>query len=550
MLPAAASTSPEVVASGPSSSAPSPSPSPAGGFGKPAAKLAAPATTKRPGKKAATTAATVANVGAGALAAAADHAAADAAAGATWPAGDPVPFAYLADVFESVADETKRLTIAGRLTTAFRAIVASTPEDLLPAVYLCVNRVAPAHAGVELGVGDATLVRAVGEATGMSEAAVKAQLKKDGDLGVVAAAARGTQATMFKPAPLTVRSVYKAFRDIASSSGTGSAERKRGAITRLLAAAGDREAGYIVRGLQGKLRIGLAEQTVLVALAHATELAHGGASLEGGELANRLERAAGCVKRAFCECPSYGTLVPALLSGGPSTVNDTVKFTPGVPVKPMLAKPATAASEILDRAAGGGFSAEYKYDGERAQVHVLDGGASVRIYSRNSEDTTGKYPDVAAAVVKALAPGTRDAVLDAEVVAVDPADRQRLLPFQVLSTRKRGDVSAADAAKVPVCLFAFDCLYLNGAPLLSRPLPARRVALQSALVEAPGAVQFAVEAQPADVDALATFLDAAVAAGTEGLIVKTAASTYEPSKRSVNWLKLKKDYLDGRRGHV
>ena len=256
------------------------------------------------------------------------------------------------------------------------------------------------------------------------------------------------------------------------------------------------------------------------------------------------------MKRAFCECPSYDELVPALLEVGPARVNERVKFTPGVPVKPMLAKPATAASEVLDRAAGGVITAEYKYDGERAQVHVLEGVGEgggrkvVRIYSRNSEDTTGKYPDVAAAVVAALAPSTRTAVFDAEVVAVDAADRARILPFQVLSTRKRGDVDAKDVS-VPVCLFAFDCLYLNGVPLLDKPLPERAAALASALVEAPGHVQFAVGARPSGVDDLAAFLDEAVAAGTEGLIVKTATSTYEPSKRSVNWLKLKKDYLDG-----
>ena len=144
----------------------------------------------------------------------------------------------------------------------------------------------------------------------------------------------------------------------------------------------------------------------------------------------------------------------------------------------------------------------------------------------------------------ALAPSTVDSVFDAEVVAVDGADRSKILPFQVLSTRKRADV-VASSITVPVCLFAFDCLYLNGRALLDADLGTREAALKSALIEQPGSVEFAVGAHPTSVDDLAAFLDAAVAAGTEGLIVKTATSTYEPSKRSVNWLKLKKDYLDG-----
>ena len=499
-------------------------------------------------------------VGAGALAAAGDHAAADVDAASTWAPSTPAPFAFLADVFESVADDTKRLVIAHKLTTAFRAVIRTTPADLLPAVCLCVNRVAPAHAGVELGVGDATLVRALAEATGRTEARVKAELATEGDLGKVAAAARATQRTMFKMAPLTIAGVHAAFRAIALTAGAGSAEKKRGLIKKLLAAAGEREAGYIVRGLQGKLRIGLAEQTVLTALAAAVELETGGAALDGGALANRLERAAAAVKRAYSQCPSYDELVPALLDVGCARVGERVTFTPGVPVKPMLAKPTAGVGEVLDRAAGGLIVAEYKYDGERAQVHVLPaieeqdgGGASsspssslsrVRIYSRNSENTTGKYPDVAAAVLAALAPGVTSLVLDCEVVAVDAATRAQIQPFQILSTRKRGDV-ALDKITVPVCLFPFDCLYKNGEPLLDAPLSERRAAMRASLVETPGRVQLAIGADCADVDAMAAFLDEAVAAGTEGLIVKALNSTYEPSRRSLHWLKLKKDYLDG-----
>ena len=115
---------------------------------------------------------------------------------------------------------------------------------------------------------------ALAEATGRSESKVKLDLDRRGDLGVVAAEARAAQKVMFKPRPLTVASVYGTFREIAAASGSGSNERKRGLIKKLLSAAGRREAGYVVRGLQGKLRIGLAEQTVLAALAVAAELHH------------------------------------------------------------------------------------------------------------------------------------------------------------------------------------------------------------------------------------------------------------------------------------
>jgi len=524
---------------------------------------------------------TLGGVGMGSLAAAAEYVAGATGApgGPPWAAGAPVPFSFLTDTFEEVANTTKRLEITTMLTAAFRAIMGSTPADLLPAVYLCVNRVAPAHAGVELGIGDATLVRALGEATGRSEAQIRAGLAESGDLGTVAFTARATQRTMFTPPPLTLRSVFAAFKAIAAAGGTGSQDRKRGSIVKLLAAARGHEAGYLIRALQGKLRIGLAEQTVLTSLAHAAELEHGGV-VEGGEkagaggggppstvgaaaaaaaLANRLEAAAQAVKRAYCECPSYDALVPALLAAPPAALPGRVSFTVGVPVRPMLAKPTTGVSEVLDRAtaaaAGGdgsgaaaGLLAEYKYDGERAQVHVADpaalppGGRRVTIYSRNSEDNTLKYPDVAAAVLAGLAPGVVSLVLDAEVVAIDRASG-KLLPFQVLAGRKK----VADAANpgAPVALFAFDALHLNGETLLEKPLIERREALKSALVLTPGVLDLAVGSTTQDPDELASFLDAAVAGGTEGLIVKGGASTYEPSRRSTHWLKLKKDYLDG-----
>jgi DNA ligase-1 len=166
----------------------------------------------------------------------------------------------------------------------------------------------------------------------------------------------------------------------------------------------------------------------------------------------------------------------------------------------------------------------------------------VSIYSRNSEDNTAKYPDVAAAVLAGLAPGVRSLVIDAEVVAIERASG-KLLPFQVLAGRKKVADPAAPGA--PVALFAFDALHLNGATLLDQPLSARRAALQSALILTPGTLDLAVGSTTQDPDELAAFLDAAVAGGTEGLIVKGGASTYEPSRRSTHWLKLKKDYLDG-----
>jgi DNA ligase-1 len=112
-----------------------------------------------------------------------------------------------------------------------------------------------------------------------------------------------------------------------------------------------------------------------------------------------------------------------------------------------------------------------------------------QIYSRNSEDNTGKYPDIAALFPKALSPGTKSIVIDAEAVAYDPATK-KVLPFQILSTRARKDVTI-ESIKVSVCVFAFDCLYLNGKALLQDSLTERRNALYAGLNVSEGELEFA-----------------------------------------------------------
>ncbi|MQL81887.1 hypothetical protein Taro_014337 [Colocasia esculenta] len=155
------------------------------------------------------------------------------------------------------------------MTNVFRTVIATTPGDLVATVYLSANKIAPPHEGLELGIGDATIIKALAEAYGRKEAHVKNQLKELGDLGLVAKASRSSQMMMQKPKPLTVSKVLDTFRAIAKEAGKDSQDKKRNRIKGLLVAATDCEPQYIIRLLQSKMRIGLAEQTVLVALGQA-----------------------------------------------------------------------------------------------------------------------------------------------------------------------------------------------------------------------------------------------------------------------------------------
>ncbi|ONK72742.1 uncharacterized protein A4U43_C04F22700 [Asparagus officinalis] len=461
---------------------------------------------------------------------------------ATWRDGDPVPFLFLARALELISNESGRIVITEILANVFRTVIATTPGDLLATVYLSANRIAPPHEGLELGIGDASLIKALSEAYGRREEHVKKQLKELGDLGLVAKASRSSQKVMFKPQPLTIAKVLDTFRAIAKETGKDSQDKKRNHIKGLLVAATDCEPQYIIRLLQSKMRIGLAEKTVLVALGQA---AMHSATLPAppSQIQSPLEEAAKIMKQVYSVLPIYDKIVPALLSVGVWKLSEACNFSLGVPVGPMLAKPTKSVSEILDKFQGMEFTSEYKYDGERAQIHYMEDG-SVEIYSRNAERNTGKYPDVVNCISRIMKPTVKSFVLDCEIVAYDRV-KKKILPFQVLSTRARKGVILSDI-KVAVCIYAFDILYINGQPLLQEQLKLRREHLYNSFEELPGEFQFATTITSNDLEEIQKFLDDAVSASCEGLIIKTLGkdATYEPSKRSNNWLKLKKDYMD------
>lgn len=157
-----------------------------------------------------------------------------------------------------------------------------------------------------------------------------------------------------------------------------------------------------------------------------------------------------------------------------------------------------------------------------------------------------KYPDLVDQLPKCIKDSTHSFVLDAEAVAIDRTTG-KLMPFQELSRRKRKDVKVEDI-QVRVCLFAFDLLYLNGEPLLQFPLEKRRELLRRHFNVVPGEFDFAKSSDSETTEEIQNFLEESVKDGCEGLMVKmldTDASFYEPSRRSINWLKLKKDYLAG-----
>ncbi|MED6137879.1 tRNA ligase [Stylosanthes scabra] len=441
---------------------------------------------------------------------------------ASWENGTPVPFSLLASALDMIDKESGRMARTDIACNLMQTVIYSTPEDLLPLMYLLGKKVAPAHEGVELGIGEPSIILALAEATGRTKPTIKKLDKKLGDLGLVAKKCRPLQPIFGrKPEPLTIRKVFNTFRDIAKESGKASQEKKENHIKGLVVAGNDCERQYLIRLLQGKLRIGMGDQTLLAALAQAAVYTEEH-SKPPADIKSPVEEAVKIVKQAYSVVPVYDKIVSALLTHGVWKLPSTYNFTPVKDVE---------------------FTCEYKYDGERAQIHYMENG-SVEIYSRNAERNTGKYPDVVAAISRVKKSTVSSFVLDCEIVGYD-REKQTIRSFQDLSGRPRKNVSM-DNIKVDVCIFAFDILYLNGRALLQDNLKIRREHLYASFEEETGVFQYETAITSNDIEEIQEFLDQAVASSCEGLIIKTLDedSTYEPSNRSQNWLKLKKDYLN------
>ena len=390
-------------------------------------------------------------------------------------------------------------------------------------------------------------MKALSEATGRNMAQLKKQLNDIGDIGSCAEISKTNQRLLIQPKPLTVQHVFDTFKSIAIMTGRNVMSNKVEKIKSLITCSQPIESRYIMRALSGKMRIGLGEKSLITAIAQAYMIYKNPdyrTQLDTERFKEKLNKNVSLLQTAFNECPNYDKLIPALLENGFDDLSKSCYLIPGIPLKPMLAHPTKGVHEVLKRLEGLEFTCEYKYDGERAQIHLDDQG-NIYIYSRNQENNTGKYPDIVKLMPDVIKSEVKSFIIDCEAVAYDVVNEQ-ILPFQVLSTRKRKNVEESDI-KVHICLFAFDLIYLNGESLVKKSLYERRQFLQENFEFIKGRFMQAASKDLDEIDAIQEFLDESIKNKCEGLMVKTLHkdASYEIAKRSFKWLKLKKDYLEG-----
>jgi len=428
-------------------------------------------------------------------------------------------YSLMADAYEKIEATTKRLEMTDHLVEFLKNTTATIIDKV---AYLTQGKLYPDFKGIEIGIAEKLAIRAIAKAVGTTETAIETEMKKTGDLGTTAEKflEKRKQQTFYQQ-PLTVEKVYETLDKMAKATGAGSMDTKINQLSGLLTDASPKEAKYLIRTVTGELRLGIADMTVLDALA----IAYGG----GKETRTEIER-------AYNISSDLGRVARTVAEKGIEGIkNFTVSI--GEPIRPMLAERLGSPQEILDKL-GGKCIAEYKYDGERVQAHK--DADSIILFSRRLENITEQYPDAVNLVrdhVKA-----KQAIIEAEIVAIDP-DTDEMKPFQELMHRRRKYGIKQAMEEYPVSLHAFDVLYVDGKDLTQKPYPQRHRTLEKT-IEKNERVRPAEYLITDNVDALEKFFEEAIQNGCEGVMCKslTNDSVYQAGARGWLWIKYKRDY--------
>jgi len=428
-------------------------------------------------------------------------------------------YSLIAEVYEEIEATTKRL----EMTDLLVKLLKQTSENLIDkVVYLTQGKLYPDFVGIEIGIAEKLAIRAVAKATGYSEREIEENVKITGDLGATTEKflEKKTQRTFFQE-QLTVHMVYSNLDKIAKAEGPGSIELKISLLAGLLANATPKEGKYVIRTITGSLRLGIADMTVLDALA----VAFGG----GKEARKYLER-------AYNISSDLGRVAKTVVEQGMETVKK-FEVSLGEPIRPMQAERLSSPVEILEKL-GGKCIAEFKYDGERIQAHKK--GDQVTLFSRRLENITDQYPDSCELLKNHVQ--TENAIVEAECVAVD-SNTGEMRPFQELMHRRRKYGIREAMEEYPISLFMFDALYITGKDLTLEPYPIRRRNLES-IIEQSDHIKLADSIVTDNLDELERFFEKAVESGCEGLICKSVAkdAVYQAGARGWLWIKYKRDY--------
>jgi DNA ligase-1 len=421
------------------------------------------------------------------------------------------------ETFELMEQTSSRIALTGYLVT----LLKMTPANIIDKVtYLIQGKLYPDYEGIEMGVAEKMVLRAIATSSGKDVSEIERIYQKTGDLGeaTLEVMKSKSQSTLFSE-PMTVERVYSTFDKVARTIGVGSQEIKLRLISSLLNDATAAEGCYIIKFVMGQLRLGIADYTVLDALAIAFT----------GDKINRH-----VLENAYNVSSDLGTVARLLATRGLEAVS-SIKITLFKPIRPMLAERVRTAEEALERT-GSRAAVEYKLDGERVQVHK--GKDRVELFSRRLEKITSHYPDVA----NALKSIKSEVILEGEVVAIN-IETEEYLPFQELMHRRRKYGVEEAMESYPVVMNFFDVLYFDGKSKTEVSYMDRRKLLKKIVDRIQNSklslIKQTIATESYEID---RFMAAAIENGCEGVMIKHLPSTYRAGAREYVWMKLKREY--------
>ena len=426
-------------------------------------------------------------------------------------------FSILSDSLEKMELTSKRL----ELTDILVELLKKTPiETMSKIIYLIQGKLRPNFEGVEIGIAEKLVIRAISKSSGSTIKKIESDYNDGGDLGKTAAniLKQKTQTT-FAAETITLERVYDTLLKISKLEGKGSQDMKIKYISSLLNDATPIESKFILKILLGTLRLGIAENTVMDALAIA--------------FTNKKENR-GLVENAYNVSSDLGLVSEILSQEG---IEGILKFKVSMfsPIRPMLADRVKSEQEALKRIENE-FAAEYKLDGERAQIHKKNN--KIILFSRSLENITEYYPDVVEKISESI--NADEGIFEAEIVAINE-NTGDFLPFQELMHRRRKYKLEKAVSDYPITVNFFDVLYFNGNNCLDEPYQERRKKLKSIIKENSFAKLIPMSIVK-NKDDISDIIENSINSGCEGLMLKVLTAPYRAGSRGSNWLKLKREY--------
>jgi DNA ligase-1 len=439
-------------------------------------------------------------------------------------------FKALAILFSELESTTKRLEMIDTLSSFFENIKKSNDfKDLDKIIYLLQGQlVSNIKQFPKIGIAEKMIIEALTLHSGVEKKKVKEILIKKGDIGATAElilAKKKKQKSLFDykndlsetELSLEISDLYNALQKIALSEGTGSQDVKLGILRGLMRKTSPLETKYLLRIITSTLRVGVSTMTIIDGLALGFT----------GMKKNRES-----IERAYNLHPDLGDITLMLAEKGISDV-ERINIEYGVPIRMMLAS-RVPYGEIIEKI-GSPLTVEYKLDGERLQIHKEH--ENIKLFSRRLLDISKQFPDVSQVINENVS--ANNVILEGEVVAMDPF-YEKMLPFQVLSKRRRKYDVDDMMKEVPVCLFLFDILKCDDESFLNKSFLIRRKKLEEIVTER-DELRLVKSKTIRNTEEMLDFFNEARSEGNEGIIAKSIEenSVYQAGNRGFLWIKLK-----------